>query len=457
MASVLISKKLIGSSPLAHARYLHDSDNEYVTVGQKTDRELWVQTSYQVEKVYEVLPDYAGLNDVYISLNRFYGSRKRLAKLSAMYSDLDYYNVSELAHMPPEGVFTLALESLEQAQIPSPSLAMSTGRGLALVWRHEPVSGNALSKWALCQQHIFEALKELGADPMAKDAARVFRLAGTHNSKSGTLVQSIYENLDYVWVFGDLADEILPLPREQWKQRKVQDLAQRAEKDTARGARTAPEGQRDGRKGFGSRELHQARLDDLERLLELRGMDKLPPGKRDGWMFVAGCSMSFLMDPRSLEKKLIDLGQKRAGWSEAETRSRMHSVITNARSAANGKTVLWKGHQRDTRYRLTNEKIIQILEITPEEQQHLETIVSGNRKQEIRRQRDRKRKEKKRRSDGVRPWDEYLAERKESRQHDRHRAKVLKDQGRSKREISRQLGISHTQVRRLLESGESEE
>ena len=85
---------------------------------------------------------------------------------------------------------------------------------------------------------------------MAKDAARVFRLAGTHNSKSGTLVQSIYENLDYVWVFGDLADEILPLPREQLKQRKVQDLAQRAEKDTARGARTAPEGQRDGQKGF---------------------------------------------------------------------------------------------------------------------------------------------------------------------------------------------------------------
>ena len=183
----------------------------------------------------------------------------------------------------------------------------------------------------------------------------------------------------------------------------------------------------------------------------------MPPRQRDGWMFVAGCSMSFLMDPRSLEKKLIDLGQKRAGWSEAETRSRMHSVIANARSAANGETTLWNGQQRDTRYRLMNETIIQILEITPEEQQHLETIVSGERKQENRRKRDRKRKEKKRRSEGVRPWDEYLAERKESRQHDRHRAKELKDQGMSKREISRQLRISHTQVRRLLESGESEE
>jgi hypothetical protein len=137
----------IGSSPLTHAKYLHDSaGNEYVTVGQKTEHEPWIETPYQIEKLYEVLPDYAGLNDVYLSLNRFYGSRRRLAKLSAMYSDLDYYNVSELAHIPPEGVFTLTLEALEQAKIPRPSLAMSTGCGLALVWRHEPLVSSKSGK-----------------------------------------------------------------------------------------------------------------------------------------------------------------------------------------------------------------------------------------------------------------------------------------------------------------------
>ncbi len=450
MTSRLTSKEPIGCSPLAHARYLHDSGNEYVIVGQKTDRDPWIENSYQVEKLYEVLPNYAGLNDVYLSLNRFYGSRKRLAKLSALYSDLDYYNVSELAHMSPEGIFTLALESLEQAKIPHPSLAMSTGRGLALVWRHEPEPGNVLSKWVLCQQHIFEALKPLGADPKAKDAARVFRLAGTYNSKSGTLVQSIFENLDDVWEFGDLADEILPLTGEQWKQHKAQLLAQEAEKEAVRGARTASEGQRDGRKGFDSRTLHTARLDDLWRLLELRGMDKLPPGQRDSWMFVVGCSMSFLMDPQSLEKELLVLGGKAADWSEAETRSRMHSVIANARSAAAGETIQWKGEQRDTRYRLTNKMIIELLEITPEEERHLKTIVSENRKQEIRRQRDKERKEKKRRSDGVIPRDEYLAQRSESRQDNRPRAKELKAKGISLRKIGRELGISHTLVRSLL-------
>lgn len=446
----MTSKDPIGSSPLAHARYLHDSGNEYVTIGQKTNSEPWIETSYQVEKLYEILPNYAGLNDVYLSLNRFYGSRKRPAELSALYSDLDYYNVSELAHIPPEGVFTLILEALEQAKIPCPSLAMSTGRGLALVWRHKPVSGNVLSKWNLCQQSIFEALKELGADPRAKDAARVFRLAGTYNSKSETLVQSIFENLDDVWEFGDLADEILPLTGEQWKQHKAQLLAQNAEKEAARGARTASEGQRDGQKGFDSRTLHTARLDDLWRLLELRRMDKLPPGQRDSWMFVVGCSMSFLMDSQSLEKELLTLGGKVAEWSEAETRSRMHSVIANARSAAAGETIQWKGQQRDTRYRLTNEKIIEWLEITPEEEVHLKTIVSENRKQEIRRQRDMERKEKKRRSEGVIPRHEYLARWSESRQDNRPRAKELKAKGMSLRKIGCELGISHTLVRSLL-------
>ena len=209
------SKKPIGSSPLAHARWLHGSGKGYVTVGQKPDREPWVQDSYPVEKLYEVVPTYGGLNDVYISQNRFYGSRKtdRLAQLSAMYSDIDYYKVPAFAAMHPVGVLDLALETLEKVMIPPPSLAMSTGRGLALVWRHEPVSGHVRARWERCQEHIFRALKDLGADPMVKSASQVLRLAGTYNSRSGTLVQSVFENLDDVWEFGRLADYILPLPR----------------------------------------------------------------------------------------------------------------------------------------------------------------------------------------------------------------------------------------------------
>ncbi len=182
-------------------------------------------------------------------------------------------------------------------------------------------------------------------------------------------------------------------------------------------------------------------------------MEKLPPGHRDEWMYVASVSLSYLMRPEALEKRMIELGREYADWSEAETRSCISTVLRKARSAADGETLEWHGQQRGPRYWLTNPEIIRRLRITSEEEVHLKTIISKDTK----RQRDRERTEQKRRSEGVAPREEYQAARRESRQHDRHTAQRLSSQGTSLREIGRQLGISHTQVRRLLESGESEE
>lgn len=455
----MIGKELIGSSPLAHARYLHDSGKGKVTVGQKTNLESpddWNQTSHSVEQLYEVLPAYAGLNDVYITQNRFYGPRatNRIAELSALYSDLDYYNASDFAltQMPPEAAFESASNALLKAKIPFPSLAIYTGRGLALVWRHKPVSRNVLPKWERCQQCIFEVLEELGADPGAKDAARVMRLVGTYNSKSGGLVETIIENLDEVWEFADLADEILPIPQEQFEEQRARSR-ENGEKLPSKTSRRAFQGRQDGEEGFTLTTLCKSRMEDLRRLMELRGMEKLPPGRRDEWMFVAGVSLSYLVAPEALEKKMFALGREVANWSEAKTRSCISTVLSRAHAAADGKTLEWQGQQRTTRYWLTNEEIIRRLRITPEEEEHLKTIIS----KDTRRKRDRERKERQRRSEGVAPRAAYLAERKESRQHDRHTAQRLSSQGMSLRKIGSELGISHTQVKRLLGSEESKE
>ena len=439
----------IGASPLAHARYLHGTGKGNVTVGQKIGLEPsdhWSQDSYPVEKLYDVLPAYGGLQDVYITQNRFYGPRavSRLAELSAMYTDLDYYKIEGLAEMSPQGVLELALEALLRARIPYPSLGVTTGRGIALVWRHEPEPRSALPKWNRCQSEIYEGLKRLGADPLARDAARVLRLAGTYNSKSGTLVESIFEDLDYVWGFGELADEILPLTSEELEERRAQ---RRTERD-AREARMDSKCRPDANKRFTVATLSQARLSDLQRLVELRELDQLPPGQRDSWMFAATTSLSYLVEPQSLEREVITLGRDYAGWSEGETRSRMQAIISRAQSAALGDKTVWLGRQRDLRYRLTNQRIIEMLSITPEEERHLKTIISEDTKQE----RDRQRKERKRRSYGARPREEYIADTRERRQHNRREARKLSGEGKSLRDIGTTLGISHTHVRRLLQS-----
>jgi Homeodomain-like domain len=163
-------------------------------------------------------------------------------------------------------------------------------------------------------------------------------------------------------------------------------------------------------------------------------------------MFCAAVSLSYLVEPKPLESKVIELGRGYAGWSEAETRSRMHAVLSRAQAAADGETAEWLGQQLDPRYRLTNQRILAMLRITPAEEVHMETLIS----QETKRQRDRKRKELKRRAAGVRPREEYLDEARELRQQRRQAAKRLLGEGMSLRKIGKELGVSQTQVSRLL-------
>jgi hypothetical protein len=451
-----VLREALVDSPLNHGRFLHASGKGCLTVARRVPGVgppgEWEQRSYPFEKMAELLPAYGGMDDVYISQNRFYGPRavSKLAQLSAMYADLDHYKVPDLAGALPRGVLGLALEELERAGIPRPSLAVATGRGLALVWRHDPVSRAVLPKWKVCQDGIFRALEGLGADPSARDAARVLRLVGTRNSKSGAIVETIWEEPGgWLWDFGDLADEILPLSRGELEELRAQRREKRA---SAEGTRSAPERREDVAKRFTTSTLALGRLGDLQRLLGLRGWEKLPPGRRDAWMFAAGTSLAYLTEPQALGRELVLLGREHAGWGEAETRSRMSTVISRAHAASAGETAVeWNGQHRDPRYRLTNRKIIEDLGITPEEEKEMQVIIS----EDTKRQRDRERKGRERRARGAKTRGEYLARAREGRQHNRRQAQVLRTtQGLSYRQIGTKLGISHTHVKRLLDEGD---
>lgn len=443
-----VIKEASVNSPLAHLRFLHSTGRGWITVGQRDGPcGPWYQHSNSYQKLADVISAYSGEADVYITQNRFYGSHKvkNLAELCTLFSDLDYYKIPALVEMPTLGVLHLALETLERAGIPRPSLVIDTGRGLALIWRHEPVPRKARSRWMACQNRIYEVLTDLGADRAARDASRMLRLVGTYNSKSGTQVQLVWADPEEEkWAFDDLANEILPLTRTQVAELRAKRQAQRGRKQVENGSKR----QTSRRKGWNVRSLNRERLRDLQRLMALRHMDRLPPGQRDSWMFVAGVCLSYLVKPEVLETELIKLGREKAGWSEAETRSRMHTVIQKAWSAFEGNKEEWGGQQRDPRYRLTNCDIIQRLGITPDEEQEMKVIISN----ETKRPRNTAQQKQRRRSRGVRPREEYVADTRERRQHDRRRARELRDRKMRLREIGRELRISHTQVRRLLDS-----
>jgi hypothetical protein len=159
-------------------------------------------------------------------------------------------------------------------------------------------------------------------------------------------------------------------------------------------------------------------------------------------MFVAATSLAYLVERQFLEREILVLGKEHAGWSEAETRSRMQAITSRAHAASAGDKVEWNRQQRDPRYWLKNQKIINTLGITPSEEKEMQVIIS----QDIKRQRDRERKESERRLRGAKPRDEYLAEAREKRS----LALGLHQQGMSLREIGKTLGVSHTQIKRMI-------
>lgn len=415
-----------------HGVYVHSGGMGTVSIAQTTKKGYWRERAYPVEVALQLLRHHQGQPDVYLSTQRFRGRRRiaQLLSMGSLYADLDYYRVPELVGADPRRVLDLAVGALGAAAMPEPSLAISSGRGLYLLWLHSPVPRAALPRWATCQRVLWETLAPLGADRAALDAARVLRVVGTIHGDAGVMVEALTPAGESRG-FEELAGRILPLGRAELHDIRVQ-RALRSARSLQDRAQAPPE-------GFTAATLWEARLGDLQRLKELRWFGDPMPDFRDRWMFVAGVGMSWLAMPAVLQRELFALAREVGGWTEGRTRSKLQAVFRTSREAVAGKRVEWAGVDWDPRYRLKNQTIIEWLEITPEEEREMRTIISDDE----RRRRDRARK------DPEMTRTEYLTRAAKRRV----AARKLSAEGLSLREIGKRLGISHEAVRKALKDG----
>jgi DNA-binding NarL/FixJ family response regulator len=159
-------------------------------------------------------------------------------------------------------------------------------------------------------------------------------------------------------------------------------------------------------------------------------------------MFLSGVAMSWLAVPAVLQRELYALAHQAGGWTEGHARSKLQAVFRTAHQAARGERVQYAGVEVDPRYRFKNQTIIELLEITAEEEREMRTIVSDDE----RRRRDREEKREQRREAGAMTREQY-----EARAADRRvQARRMAAEGLSLREIGRTLGISHEAVRKAL-------
>lgn len=324
-------------------------------------------------------------SDIYVSQAAFQNWRSisQLTAIGACYVDLDYHNVSHWRGRKPNDVVSAVLYHLEEAMLPHPSYILATGRGLVCVWLTELLPRNALPRWNAVQKRLYEALAGYGSDRRALDAARVFRLSGSVNSRADSDQQTVR----MVWCqgtpeapvrhdFATLADEVLPITHAELVSLRAERAKRKAEgRDKSKPVMHL---------SFSS--YYESVLTDLQRLRALRCPEgSLPEGERDAWLFVAGVAMSWLSPPEVRGRELKSLADEAAGWRDSETRSRMSAVIKRARKAAAGETITFGDRDVDCRYQMRASTIVDWLRIEPSEQRDagLRVLVDEDRKREL--------------------------------------------------------------------------
>lgn len=314
---------------------LHGTSKGWITVANMSNKD-YHQWHY---KAFELVQMEFDKQNMYMSQNTFYKPQRRIEnikELRTLFIDLDLYKYN----MTKEQAIYWLEQEYFSVKVPKPNMIIDSGRGLYLIWTIETVPAQALSLWKAIEEYFYKTLKELGADRQALDPTRILRIPTTINSKSNTEVK-ILERYQYIYTLREIQNEYLPelTPQTKTKGRpkKVYSI-------------------------YRDRSLYQARILDLAKLCELREYDLR--GHRELILFLYRYYICYFTE--DTEKALQDVLELN---SEFIHPLRENEVIRATRSAE--RVFLSK----DKQYKYKNATLIDLLEITEQEQTHLLTII----------------------------------------------------------------------------------
>ncbi|EBF9670798.1 TPA_asm: replication protein, partial [Salmonella enterica subsp. enterica serovar Typhimurium] len=226
--------------------------------------------------------------------------------------------------------------------------------------------------------------------------------------------------------FEYLAEMLLPVARWTIEQQR-QERAERRQLKLLSGAKT------DNLRGFSGRQLAWHRLEDLRKLATLRG--GVSEGERMQHLFwrlnfllLSGATHSSQM---YYEAKAL-AGELAPTWAYRD--KELMTLYSKAKAYEKGEKISFAGREFAPLYTPKNDTLINLFQITDDEQAQLRTIISKG----MAKGRDRARKEAARRAAGAVDRETYL----EAANAKQAQAQALRAQGLSIRAIAQQMGVS---------------
>ena len=364
---------------------------------------------------------YVTINSMYIP----YRSVENIRQFRALYIDLDLQGTGYTKQQAIYEMYSLAVDK----KIPFYTMIVDSGRGLHVYWRIEDAPKQALGTWQQLEHHLYNKLKYLGADRQATDAARVLRLPSTINVKCNELTKVIWVDEDLRYSMRDLREEYLDYKPKTYKKATKEEKRKKVVSNAF----------------FNSYSLHMERAEDLYSLCQARNFKVT--GHRN---MIIHCYAYWKGLIIQNEEDLIEVVNKlNDRFTEPLRHTEIKAIIRSVgkqvekfikyenelRAGVIKKKVAGKHDKVGYWYR--NQTLIEILDITVEEQKGLKTIIS---------------KEEKYRRNNIKrtPRNEIgLTNKQEKLKEEELKVKEMRSLGISMKSIGEQLGISKAKVVKL--------
>ena len=424
--------------PIEYINHLYEADLDgYVQIMHLTANKKVEFKNFKKMTINEALKQYEGIKDVFITPNTTFNGKRSLCcirQLRALYIDIDnrQWSFNDIVYE----IWNLA----NKGKIPYPTMIINSGRGCHLYWRIKHAPYLALDTWQELEDFLYAQLKDLGADKKATDAVRVLRLPGTINSKNNIECSIALIDNDITYSMYDLREKYL-----KWKPKAFKTIETIEIINNKKVKNTVMQ-------FFTSYSLHIARVEDILTLCKIRNYNVT--GHRN---MIIHCYAYWLgvttRDKDILEEQVHELNNK---FIKSLKESELNAILRCVPKAID-KFIVYeqglrlgqakrvsKGMRDKGGYWYKNETLIEILNITLEEQKNLKTIISEQEK--YRRCADDKKakqKAKRRNNNGLTKKQQELQDLKKQ-------ILKLKEQGYSNRAIAKKFEISESKVRTTL-------